>query len=236
MRRLMAFLALALAFAVPSRAAEPVDVALVLAVDASSSVSREEFGLQMDGIAAAFRDPAVLRAIRGGPSGAIAVTLVEWSSPNQLWRAFPWTLVNGPESAEAIAVEIENTPRRFAAGGTAIGAALDFSLAQFEELPFPTGRRVIDVSGDGRNTHMPHVEDARDRAMALGVTVNGLPILSQEADIDRYFENYVIGGNGAFIEVATDYGAFAQAMARKLLREIRSDPLISRAERRSPDG
>ncbi|MEC9345825.1 MAG: DUF1194 domain-containing protein [Pseudomonadota bacterium] len=216
-----------LACPAPAKAQGPVDVALVLAVDASASVGREEFGLQMDGIAAALRTPDVHRAIRNGTHGAVAITLIEWSGPDQHWQAIPWTRVTDDRSAEALAVEIENTPRLFATGGTAIGAAIRFSLASFADLPWPADRKVIDISGDGSNGQGPPVAPARELAWRQGVTINGLPILSQEKQIDFYYLSVVIVGNGSFIEIASDYNSFADAMTRKLVREIGSNPLLS---------
>lgn len=208
--------------------AETVDVAIVLAVDASSSVSHGEFGLQMDGIAQALRDGEVARAIAGGPSGRVAFTLVQWSGPGQVRQALDWRAVDSPEGIETLARDVELTPRYFSAGGTAIGQALLYAASQFENLPWPAGRRVIDISGDGRNTDAPAVQGAREDVIAGGIVINGLPILSQEPGIERYYREEVIGGYGAFVEVAADYDAFAAAMRRKLLREIRTDPLISR--------
>jgi len=210
-----------------ARAQASVDVALVLAVDASTSVSREEFGLQLDGIAASLRHPRVIQAIRNGAVGAVAIALVEWSSPHQTWLAIPWTRVTDAASANRLADMISQTPRLFADGGTAIGAAVRFSARQFQQLPFPAGRRVIDISGDGSNTHLPDVAAERDAAVAAGITINGLPILSREEGIEEYYRNRVIGGSNAFTEVAVDYESFPSAMLRKLLREIRSDSLVS---------
>lgn len=204
-----------------------VDVAIVLAVDASTSVNREEFGLQLDGIAASLRHPRVIQAIRNGAVGAIAIALVEWSSPHQTWLAIPWTRVSDAASANRLADMISQTPRLFADGGTAIGSAIRFSVRQFQALPFPAGRRVIDISGDGSNTHLPDVTSERDAAVMAGITINGLPILSREEDIENYYRNRVIGGSNAFTEVAVDYESFPSAMLRKLLREIRSDSLVS---------
>lgn len=207
-----------------------VDVALVLAVDASTSVNREEFGLQLDGIASSLRHPRVIQAIRNGAVGAIAVALVEWSSPHQTWLAIPWTRVSDTASANRLADMISQTPRLFADGGTAIGSAIRFSARQFKHLPFPAGRRVIDISGDGSNTHLPDVTTERDAAVSAGITINGLPILSREEDIEDYYRKRVIGGSNAFTEVAVDYESFPSAMLRKLLREIRSDSLVSMLE------
>ncbi|MDF1722260.1 MAG: DUF1194 domain-containing protein [Minwuia sp.] len=214
------------------RAQASVDLALVLAVDASTSVSRDEFGLQLDGIATSLRHPRVIQTIRNGAAGAIAIALVEWSSPHQTWLAIPWTRVSDAASANRLADMVSNTPRLFNDGGTAIGAALKFSADQFDLLPFPTARKVIDVSGDGSNTHLPDVSEMRDAAIARGITINGLPILSREDGMEKYYRNRVIGGPGSFLEIAVDYDSFPAAMLRKLLREIRSDPLVSILQQR----
>lgn len=213
-----------------ARAQQAADVAIVLAVDASSSVNFAEFGLQMQGIAAALRSPEVHSAIANGPSGAVAITMVQWSGPLQVRQAFPWRLITSPSTAEALAVEVENTPRYFSVGSTAIGRALTYSADMFDKLPWAAGRRVIDLSGDGANTDNPPVGPARAEVISRGITINGLPILAQEVDIDRYYREHVIGGHGAFIEVADDYEAFQAAMERKLLREVQTEPLISRLE------
>ncbi|WP_416898435.1 MAG: DUF1194 domain-containing protein [Minwuia sp.] len=230
MRGLAAALLLALVLFPSARAQQATDVAIVLAVDASSSVNLEEFGLQMQGIAAALRDPQVLSTIAEGPSGSIAIALVQWSGPLQTRVAVPWRLVEGADSAEALAKEIEETPRYFYAGSTAIGRALVYSAAVFDKLPWSAGRRVIDISGDGSNTDNPPVGPARAEVLDRGIVINGLPILAQEPEVDRYYAEQVIGGHGAFIEVARDYNAFTAAMTRKLVREIRTQPLISRLE------
>lgn len=203
------------------------DVAIVLAVDASSSVSFAEFGLQMLGIARALRNPEVQKAIQEGPSGAVALTLMQWSGRLQVQQAVPWRLVYSAVSADALATEIENSPRVFVAGSTAIGQALSHAHGLLDRLPWPAGRRVIDVSGDGRSTANSPIAPVRARILADGIIINGLPILSQEADIAEYYRDNLIGGHGSFVEVAEDYAAFQKAMERKLIREIRSDPLLS---------
>ncbi len=210
-----------------ARAEASVDVALVLAVDASRSVNREEFGLQLDGIATALRHPRVIEAIRGGAAGAVAIALVEWSGPHQTWLAIPWTRVSDAASAGSLADMISETPRLFADGGTAIGSAIRFSAAQFRHLPYVAERKVIDISGDGSNTHLPNAATERDAAVASGITINGLPILSREEEIENYYRHQVIGGEDSFVEVAADYQSFPTAMLRKLLREIGSDSLVS---------
>lgn len=213
-----------------ARAQQAADVAIVLAVDASSSVNFGEFDLQMRGIAESLRSAEVQRAVRAGPSGAVAITLVQWSGPLQVQQALPWRLVTDPESAKKLAKEVETTPRYFTVGSTAIGQALLYSAKMFDKLPWAAGRRVIDLSGDGANTDNPAVGPAREAVLKQGIIINGLPIQAQELDIDQYYRDKIIGGHGAFMEVARNYDAFREAMTRKLIREIRTEPLISRLD------
>lgn len=230
MLRIAAILLLALMAAGTARAQQAVDVAIVMAIDASSSVNFTEFDLQIRGVAEALRSPEVQRAVAAGPSGAVAFTMVQWSGPLQVGQSFPWTLVATAEDAEALARTVEDTPRYFTVGSTAIGQAINYSAGTFDKLPWAAGRRVIDISGDGQNTDNPPIGPAREAALRSGITINGLPILAQEPDIDVYYRDQIIGGAGAFIEVARDYEALKEAMTRKLVREIRTDPLISWVE------
>ncbi len=222
---LAAVAALSLWFAAPSRAAERVDLALVLAVDSSSSVNFYEFNLQMRGLADAFRDGAVHNAIKAAAPNGIAVTLVQWSSTGQQAQAFDWTEVRDPASAQAVARKIDLTPRLVRGGGTAIGDAIDFSIGLFDDLA--AARRVIDVSGDGHNNMGGYSIAATPRAVAAGITVNGLPILNEEPMLERYYLVHVIGGAGAFVLAADDYEDFARAIRLKLITEITGAPMAS---------
>lgn len=221
--------------------AETVDLQLVLAADVSRSVDEEEFALQRHGYAAAFRDPRVLRAIRAGQYGRIAVTYFEWSGEESQAIIGPWTVLGDEESAERFAATIEKPPRPFA-NRTAIGTAIDFAHGLFAGSGHDSLRRTIDVSGDGTNTNGRHPIPAREEAVAAGITVNGLVILSPEplpwnpshthppGGLDDYYRRNVIGGPGAFVVVVSDFSTFAYALANKLIREIAeangaSDPL-----------
>jgi hypothetical protein len=197
-----------------------VDMQLVLAVDASGSVSQERFELQRQGYAAAFRHPQVLRAIRSGHTQSIAVIMMQWTGPTMQAIAVPWTLVRDQASAAALADAIEKAPRQLFGGGTSISGAIDFGVALMPTGPYRGQKRVIDVSGDGSNNRGRPVTLARDDAVRTGVTVNGLPILALEPDLDRYYFENVIGGPGAIMVPAVDYGAFAQAILKKLVLEI----------------
>ena len=143
----------------------PVDLELILAVDASSSVSSEEFDLQMRGLAGAFRDPRVVAAIQASGDLGLAVGLMQWSDARKQFLAVDWTHVRDEAGAAALAEEIENTPRFLVGGGTAIGGALQFALRQLETNGYAGRRRVIDVSGDGRTNQGAHPARVRDKAV-----------------------------------------------------------------------
>lgn len=196
-----------------------VDLALVLAVDASSSITWNRWHLQRLGYAEAFRADEVIRALTSGPNGKTAVTIVQWSNPDEQAQVLPWTIVQDRENAVVFARDIDNMPRYFQ-NNTALASALDFSGTLLQSLPFQTLRKVIDISGDGKdNTHgLPWL--VRDRIVARGVTINGLPIIADETDIVEYYERNVIGGPGAFLIAAANYESFAVAIRRKLVLEI----------------
>ena len=205
-----------------------VDLELVLAVDASSSVSAAEFTLQIQGLARAFRDPRVVQAIRASGDLGMAVSLVQWSDNRKQFLAVDWTLVIGPDGASAFAKEVANTPRFLIGGGTAIGGALKFAMRLLEGNDFQGRRRVIDVSGDGRANQGAHPAKLRDRAVALGITINGLAILNEDLAVAEYYRAHVIGGTGAFVMTANDYESYALAILIKLVREIAGAPIASR--------
>jgi hypothetical protein len=212
--------------AAPSSAQSPqsVDLALVLAVDASGSVDRVRFELQKRGYVAAFRHPRVIGAIQSGPSQAVAVIMMQWTGPALQVTAVPWTKISDASSANAFADAIARAPRALFGGGTSISGAIDSSLALLFDNPYHAARRVIDISGDGSNNRGRSVNEARDEAIAKGIGINGLPILSLEPDLDRYYRDNVIGGPGAFVIAARDYETFADAILKKLIAEIAAKP------------
>jgi hypothetical protein len=222
---LAALAAVALAAPLGARlAAQPaplaVDLALVLAVDASGSVNEERFELQRDGYAAAFRHPQVLDAIRSGPNGAIAVMMVQWTGPRLQEITVPWTRIADAASAEDFAGAIARAPRRLFGGGTSISGAIEHAMAQLAASPFKTMRQVIDISGDGANNRGRPADFARDMAVAAGIVINGLPILALDPTLDDYYRRSVIGGPGAFVVAAASYETFGEAIRRKLILEI----------------
>lgn len=197
-----------------------VDLELMLAVDASGSVSQQRFTLQKQGYERAFRDPRVLRAVRNGLSARIAVSMFQWTGPHLQAEVTPWMPVSDEASAAALADAIAAVPRRLYGGGTSISGAIDHAAGRFGRGMYKGARRVIDISGDGANTSGRPVVQARDDALAQGITINGLPILSVEPMLDQHYRDEVIGGPGAFLIAITDYDQFAEAIVRKLVAEI----------------
>ena len=202
-------------------AGRPVDVALCLAVDVSASVDFDEFGLMMGGLANALREDAIVAAATAGPRGAAAVCLLQWSGPGAQALVVPWTRVDGVAAAAALADAVDAAPRLAAPGATALGEGMVAGLGLLAAFPAPAERLVLDVSGDGAgNTGRPS-GPVRDLGVAAGVTINGLAVLNEEPDLLTHYRAEVIGGPGAFAMSCGDYGDFAAAIARKLLRELR---------------
>jgi hypothetical protein len=219
----VAFLFAATAHAQSFGGAVPVDLELVIAVDVSASMDRDEFVLQRGGYREAFRHPDFVRAILAGKHRRIAVTYVEWSGRRWQKIIVPWRLIDGPESAEAFSAALDSQPLVLARG-TSISTALSFSAALFEANGFAGDRKAIDISGDGPNNYGRPVTEARDAAVADGIVVNGLPILIAPSpivpDIARYYAECVIGGPGAFMLPVTKAEELALAIRRKLILEV----------------
>lgn len=203
-----------------STAMAEVDLALVLAVDCSSSVDSGDYYLQMHGIAAALRNPPLFEAIAEGPNQRVAILLVHWSNRNGQMIAIPWRILGHKIEIETVAREVERAPRQWLPGGTGMAAAIYFCTGQLNNLPFNATRLVIDVSGDGEENEGGDVEAARLNATNLGVTINGLPIIDGSLLVEAYYQQRVIAGPGAFIVPAVNIHAFKTAMTQKLLREI----------------
>jgi Protein of unknown function (DUF1194) len=207
--------------------AVPVDTELVLAVDVSYSMDPDEQALQREGYIAGLTSREFMQALRGGMHGKVAITYFEWAGPGDQRIVMPWRLVDGPETADAVANEIALAPYRRAMY-TSIASALQFAKPLFEASGFSGIRRVIDVSGDGANNSGPLVTPVRDDVLAAGITINGLPImlkrpLAQSWDIenlDIYYEDCVIGGAGAFVVPIRERAQFKDAVRTKLVLEI----------------
>lgn len=216
----------------PSRSATSVpnvDLALVLAVDMSGSINRNEAQLQRQGYIRALTDPDVIAAIKGGPLGRIAITYIEWSDIGDQRLIVDWTVVDDRATASSVASAIESADIR-PGRRTALGEAILYAMARFKENPFKAHRRVIDVSGDGRSNIGIAAFVARNKAVAAGITINGLPILDANPRtrariaLGDYYLERVIGGPGAFMVAARDFSDFARAIRQKMLKEIASLP------------
>lgn len=222
-----------LAFTLPTQA-EEVDLELVLAMDASGSISNKEYLLQLEGTYAAFRDPAIQTAITSGPTGKIAVSIMLWSDAAFEKVNSGWFLLDSAQTANAFAEQIKdfqlNQDRQigFGGGGTGIGAGVEEALKLLRRNPYEGLRKVVDVSGDGIETEFWFtksvlIADAKRLANAEGVTVNGLPIITPDfPNLDTYYLDQVITGPGSFVEIASGFEDFGRAIRKKLLREISS--------------
>ena len=220
--------------------AETVDLLLVLAADVSRSIDDGEFNLQRKGYAAAMTDPRVLRAIAGGRNHAIAITFIEWSGAADQNVVIDWTLVRDEEGAAGVAATMLSAPRSFL-GRTSISAAIDFAMQRLAAAPDRADKRIIDVSGDGTNNAGLSITEARDEAVAAGVTINGLAIINTRSSpgyafhtqppggLPKYYEENVIGGPGAFLIHIEDFNSFAEAITRKLVSEIAGIPAESQS-------
>ena len=230
-RTLVMFLAVAAIFPAVAAAAEQVDLLLVLAADVSRSVDSGKFQLQREGYAAAISDPRVLDAIRSGRNGRIGVTFVEWSGVGSQRVVIDWTTIGDAESAKGFGDRLLEAPRSFA-DRTSISAAIEFAMGQLARAPYESARRTIDVSGDGTNNAGRDVALAREDALAHGVTINGLVILSETplpwnpdhtnppGGLENYYRNNVIGGPGAFVLAAQNFNSFGQAIVKKMIAEV----------------
>jgi hypothetical protein len=211
-----------LAWSHPSWAEARISVALelVLAIDVSASVDREEFALQIDGIAQAFRHPDVIAAIERAGLGGIAVAIVEWSEPETTQVAVPFHHLTDARSARAFSFLASRVHRASRSSYTSIGGGIARSLDLIEDSEFAGARRVIDVSGDGRNNRNPYPDEVRDRVVKAGVTVNGLAIETDDDTLSQYYRDKVIVGADAFVATARDYGDYVEVIRLKLIREI----------------
>jgi len=211
-----------------------VDVELIIAVDVSYSMDLDELAIQREGYAQAIMSNEFLQALKSGPNGKVSLTYYEGAASSDQKIIIPWRLIDGPETADAVAAEIMKTPVR-RASRTSISGAIYFAIPLFEEDPYHGLRRVIDISGDGPNNNGAPVTGARDEALSKGIVINGLPIMVKEPsystmdidNLDYYYEDCVIGGPGSFVVPIKDREKFKEAIRTKLLLEVAG---------RTPDG
>jgi hypothetical protein len=232
-------LTVTVAFPAVSSAAEQVDLLLVLAADVSRSIDSEKFQLQREGYAAAITDPRVLEAIRSGRAGRIGLSFVEWSGLTSQRVVIDWTTIRDAEQAKSFADRLLEAPRSFA-DRTSISSAIEFAMAHLARAPFESARRTIDLSGDGTNNSGREVTQARDEAIAQGVTINGLVILSETplawnpdhtnpaGGLENYYRTNVVGGPGAFVMAAQGFDSFGQAIVKKMIAEVAQADQVTR--------
>jgi uncharacterized protein DUF1194 len=226
-----------------ARAAEEVDLLLVLSSDVSRSIDTPKFKLQRDGYAAAIVNPRVVQAIRSGALGKIGVSFVEWSGVGAQKIVIDWTIIHDEASAKDFAAQVIEAPRAFA-DRTSISGGIDFAVAQLARSPYQSARHTIDISGDGNNNSGRDANVARDEALAKGVTINGLVILTEQSlsfgadhtsppgGLENYYRKNVVGGPGAFVMVAENFNSFGQAILNKLIAEIAANPYPKQAQLR----
>jgi hypothetical protein len=212
-------------------AADAVDVALVLVTDVSRSIDDREFQLEKEGYAAAFTNPTVLAAIRGGVNGAIAVAYVEFAGSTEVRTVLEWTTIHDAVSAQSFVTRLQAAPRSFW-GRTAISAGIDHAVQLMAEGGYDSARHVIDVCGDGTNNAGRDITEARDDAIKTGLTINGLAIINDHpvswtfahvqppGGLAKYYRDNVAGGPGSFVQEIHDFHTFGDAMTRKLISEI----------------
>jgi hypothetical protein len=203
-----------------------VDVELIIAVDVSHSMSLDELAVQREGYAEAIHSNEFLQALKASPIGKISVTYFEWSAPRDQRIIVPWRLIDGPETADAVANEIMKIPVQRGTH-TSISGAIRFAMPLFDRDPYQGTRRVIDISGDGPNNSGPPVAPVRNEALSRGLVINGLPIIMNEDDptadiknIDWYYEDCIIGGPGSFMIPINGREKFKEAILTKLIREV----------------
>jgi hypothetical protein len=232
-RSLLVALLLAVATFSPAAAQKmPVDIELILAIDVSGSIDPVEARMQRDGYYAALTSPKVVRAIESGVLGRIGLIYMEWAGAHYQRTVIDWTLIDNAESARQFITRLADVPpttQRW----TSISGAMDYAMTLFAQSPFEGTRRVIDISGDGSNNNGRSVLAAREDVLKAGVTINGLPIINDrptmwggapEVFLDKYYEENVIGGPGAFMIVADGFEKFADAILTKLIMEIAGTP------------
>jgi len=206
-----------------SVAQSKTDLNLVIAIDCSYSVDAREFKLQTLGTANAFLTPSILEAIKSGAHGRISVAVVQWASVQSQVVVVPWTTVANEFDALNLSIAIKNQKRLAADGATSISTALTFAANLLNNSPDFAERQVIDIASDGTNNNGMRVEPVRDQLVAQGITINGLTILNEVSYLNYYFQNRIIGGPGAFVQISNSYLDYAVAIQKKLLREIMGD-------------
>ena len=199
-----------------------VDLVLLLALDVSASIDIREYQLMTEGLANALSSVQVAQAVGAGKSGAIAISVMQWSGFQEQEVKIKWTRVSSHQDLVKLSGQVRRMTRRYHGGATDIGGAIKFSRKLVNSAPFITTRKTIDIAGDGTNNVNQSPATERDITVNSGITINGLAIIGEAVTLVDFYTRFVIGGNLAFVENARDYDSFETAMHRKLLREIGS--------------
>lgn len=205
-----------------------VDVAVVFAVDFSSSIDPKIADLQREGHAAALTSPEIISAISQNYIGCIGVAYFEWSSPGYSRTVLPWTRICGLEDAKAAASVIRGKGDtgylRRGRGGTSVSAAIDVGSLLLGEFPGNAMKKVIDISSNGENNDGLPVQPSRENAIARGYTINAIAIPADDEDsaqpLASYFARSVIGGSQAFVMSPKGAHDYVTALRRKLVTEV----------------
>ena len=205
----------------PAHAEEPVAIELLLALDSSASMNAEEFDLQVQGIAQAFRDPEILKAVKNLEPLGVAIAVSQWGGPGESRIVVPFTAIKTTREAKAFGFRVSLGSRSFYAASTSITTAIEDGVALLDTNKFDGQRKVIDISGDGPDNSGLDLPAARANSQKQGVAINGLAIESEDGGLTKYYEENVIIGADAFVVTAKDFSDFARAIKEKLLRELR---------------
>lgn len=196
--------------------AHACDLALALAVDVSGSVDHDEYRIQMDGLAAALRDPVVSESLVRGRS---RILLLQWTGSTRQRITIPWTDIDSFATLDMLAERIANDPRIWRNYSTAVGEALGVALTTFEDAQ-NCRRKLIDLSGDGPSNEGIAPTDLRRALRDAGITVNAIAIEESEPDLTAYFFENVITGDGAFVVTASGFSDYPEKIRMKLVREV----------------
>lgn len=205
--------------------AGPCKLALVLALDISSSVNQREYDIQLQGLAQAFRTPAVIEAILTPVGVGVAAIIYEWSGYNQQDIVIPWTMLDSESAILDVATTLAAHRRPYSDLTTALGKSVEYGAMMFWRAP-SCARKVIDISGDGENNDGVGPEFYRAQGKLNGITINGLVVEGAVPDPVAYYQNFVIQGPGAFVARARDFDDYPSVMIGKLLREIDQEMIL----------
>lgn len=228
------FAALAVGLASPA-AAFDCRLALLLAIDVSSSVDDAEDQLQRNGLAAALISPSVQAAFFASDL-PVALAVYEWSGRYHQVMLNDWQMIRTPADLLTVAETLARSERSYNEFPTAMGYALGYGAGVLQSAPACL-EKTLDMAGDGINNEGFKPEAAYAEFPFEGVTVNGLVVnaadTESEISLITFYQTEVLRGPGAFMEIAQGFDDYERAMRRKLEREL-SVKVIGTAEFPAP--